>query len=726
MAFRVDVGINVSGEDELELAAARAGILGSALEKAQAEAAHAAKLFENAANELKSLADKEIELAQKAEQAAKAVEAAEANLANVKKKSAEERKAAESALAEEVKASTKEAADAVKAAEQEVLSAKQQQAAASTMEEKMAAMEAVAAAEQVLAKAQETLAARVDANKEAQEQIKQAERGAVNAAKKGLEDQLALQKKVSDESKRVADERVKAEKKVMDASKQNSIAQFRLQKATMDAGDKSSKSMGKFSQTIAKMGNQFGAVGGQVLKFASALGPYGLAAVAAFMLTVGAVIALGAAIAKVVLEMVKMSLQCADAANKAAVLREGLTGSSQAAGELGAMMNRVARSTPASTEEVGALAEKLYKAGKRGNELEKALREAANEASGIGKNPGPELLAKRMASADVVAKKWKDNVSQIFAGPSTQKATQEFYGALGRIVNMFSQSSSEGRALQKIVSVIVDPIISGVAKAEPYIKAFLQGMIIAFLKIVVSVLKLGKALGLVPPKESTEGMITLEGAMAAGEWVVNALAQALLVIAYVLAVVAVAMFVLMLPTIIVMAVIIALIAVLYYLRSVLIDWAVSAAPAAMQWIAGLAGGIKKGIGVVVDAVVSLAKSATSAFTSALKISSPSKVFEEFGSYTVEGYVAGVEDGETDVKSVMESVVTPPDVSGVSESSLEAVGDDGSNVGASGSGVNIQGNTFVLNGVADCDNAESRFSELLTRMFEGDSILVGAT
>ena len=45
--------------------------------------------------------------------------------------------------------------------------------------------------------------------------------------------------------------------------------------------------------------------------------------------------------------------------------------------------------------------------------------------------------------------------------------------------------------------------------------------------------------------------------------------------------------------------------------------------------------------------------------------------------------------------------------------------------ASSASVNLQGATFVFNGVANAEEAESRFSEALTRILEGGATQLGA-
>jgi len=59
-----------------------------------------------------------------------------------------------------------------------------------------------------------------------------------------------------------------------------------------------------------------------------------------------------------------------------------------------------------------------------------------------------------------------------------------------------------------------------------------------------------------------------------------------------------------------------------------------------------------------ETVVSLAKTVKDAFTGDLKIGSPSKVFERYGGYTVEGYAQGVEKGSQRAQGAVTGMVDP--------------------------------------------------------------------
>lgn len=83
------------------------------------------------------------------------------------------------------------------------------------------------------------------------------------------------------------------------------------------------------------------------------------------------------------------------------------------------------------------------------------------------------------------------------------------------------------------------------------------------------------------------------------------------------------------------------------------DWVSGAASAAADFVSGLVSGIVSGAGAVVDAVKGLASSALGAFTSALGISSPSKIMLEHGEENIAGAAAtGIDKGGQKVDDAM--------------------------------------------------------------------------
>ena len=153
---------------------------------------------------------------------------------------------------------------------------------------------------------------------------------------------------------------------------------------------------------------------------------------------------------------------------------------------------------------------------------------------------------------------------------------------------------------------------------------------------------------------------------------------------------------------------------------------------------GLAAGITGAAGVVVNAVKSAIGGAISAAKGLLGIHSPSRVFAGLGENTGEGFVGGVEGMTADAQRATAGLVAPP--TDVATPLMRQV-DDVASLGVaqraapdapafapssvpSATSVNMAGATFNFNGVADAEDAVSRFGEWLTRALEGDAAALG--
>jgi hypothetical protein len=462
---------------------------------------------------------------------------------------------------------------------------------------------------------------------------------------------------------------------------------------------------------------------GTAMMAVAAAGIAALAAVA--LLAAAAIVALGAA-------LVKAAIGASDAANKVAIMREGLTGSAKAAAGLTSTIDRVAAGVPLSTEKVGELADGLWKAGKRGADLEKALHEASLEAAGFSKNADPALVARRMANLDVIAVKMGGHFQKIFSGAKTMAATDRFGKALAGFVDLFGQNHSEGRALQALMSTIVDPLIDGLTSLIPLATQVFRGMIILALDVAIAVLEARNAiLELIPDsvKEAASALASrvdlLAVAITAGKWIAGLFVASLVVVGAILGAVVVAVGALIAVVVgLVAAFAVGVVAIGTFVSDAggaLLDFASMGADAAANMVAGLVAGIKAGVGPVVEAIKAMASSAVSAIKSALKIASPSKIFEDLGGFTGEGFAVGIEGETGAVQSSLETMVAPPSVE------TPTLSNAGGGPGASGGGsrIDLSGASFVFNGVKDAESSVSLFEEALTRILEGDAVAVGA-
>ena len=103
-------------------------------------------------------------------------------------------------------------------------------------------------------------------------------------------------------------------------------------------------------------------------------------------------------------------------------------------------------------------------------------------------------------------------------------------------------------------------------------------------------------------------------------------------------------------------------------------------------IRGMVDGIRAGVGAVVSAVSNLASSAINTAKGILNINSPSKVFEEIGMFTGEGFVRGVDWSSADAQAAMASMAQAPAFRGGGSQSISL---GGINVTVNGSDANAQ-------------------------------------
>lgn len=433
------------------------------------------------------------------------------------------------------------------------------------------------------------------------------------------------------------------------------------------------------------------------------------------------VVAAAAAFANLVLEMAQFALTSSDAAIKSQVMLEGVTGSAAAAGELGSAVASVASKVPLAASEVQSLATELYKAGKRGAELEKALMMKALDKSGMAK-ASAEAMARRMANLDVQALKFKEHVAAMFSGPSTVEAVGRFEMGLKTIADMLDTDTASGAALQKVVSTMLDPLFDAATKVFPYLKAAFQGLVVGALLIAINVAKAGKWL-----KEAFGGDVLgdvngLKLAFYGGIAVAGILAVAFVVLAAAAVVVAgaivlvaivaagllfVAFVALAAVPLLVVAAILLVVAVLaavgyaiYEAVGALMDLGAAGIDAAGDLIDGLVGGITSGAGAVYDALRNMASQMGATIKSALGIASPSKLFAGFGEYTAQGMALGVEAGTEDVTAAVDNMVAPPEAG----------------LGRSGGG---KAHVTVPITITGASKAESAFAKtIVTQMCEG--------
>lgn len=138
-------------------------------------------------------------------------------------------------------------------------------------------------------------------------------------------------------------------------------------------------------------------------------------------------------------------------------------------------------------------------------------------------------------------------------------------------------------------------------------------------------------------------------------------------------------------------------------------------------VMGLVEGVIGAASFLYDAVRTAVTGAINAAKEVLGIASPSKVFAEIGVNTVAGFTGAVDAGAEDVQGSMASLVTPDPVA-LPVTGANAQGGGGSSRGSAA--IDLSGATFVFNGVPGAEQARDMFSEMFTRLLEGDADSLG--
>lgn len=435
-----------------------------------------------------------------------------------------------------------------------------------------------------------------------------------------------------------------------------------------------------FGKLVKKMGPTAGIIAGT-----------SAAVVALTAVVIGSVVAFAA----LTVQIATWAVGMADANSSAQLLAEG-TARSVAGGEaLYDKINELTSKLPLTQEELSATAQRLADAGLRGKALTDSLQTAAIAAAKLKFGPDFE---KEMLSLGEQSKALKANIGNVFGGLKVEG----LLGALQKLIGLFDESSASGHAIKVVFESIFQPLIDGLTNAEPKIEAFFLQLEIWALKALILfkphasvVLKIGEAFAIVA------GLVGGVLVAALGSLVVFLAAPFALLTALVL---------------VAMKFGDAMIAAFNGIKTFLAGFNLVDMGKAM--IDGLVAGITNGGAAVLSAMKGVVTGAVAAAEKALGIASPSKVFAEIGMQTGAGMSVGVNQSAPGVKNSLESMVSAP----TSPASGKAAPATAS---AKSGGANISGNTFILNGVQNAEDAEARIGDLLTRLIEGDAAQLGA-
>jgi hypothetical protein len=462
----------------------------------------------------------------------------------------------------------------------------------------------------------------------------------------------------------------------------------------------------KLERGLRRLGGPVEAIGDPILKMASgwkkvtaAVGENGalLAGAAITLALAAAVVAVTVALGEGIVKIGIWAVQLADARTNALGLAAGMVRSKADGQILSDQIDQLTKKFPLTQEEISATAKELAGMGLRGDALAGALERSAERAARIKFGPA---FAEQMLTLGEQSKVFQVNLAQTFGGLDTSGLMR----ALQTMVSLFDSSTESGRALQVVFNSIFQPLIDTVAGARVKVEAFFLHLEIWALEALTAIKPFGSLIVKV-------GEVFLIGAAIIGGVFATALAVVVgLVGLFVLGIGAV------------VTGFIKLNAWASSLGDKIYDTfsGIDLVAVGKSLIQGLADGVVAGGKALVDAVEGAARQAIAAAKGVLGIHSPSTVFAEIGMQTGAGMAVGVDRSAPAVGDALERMTSPPSAS---PGSAQVAG-GGEASGGGGRMLNLQGAQFVFNGVEGAEDAESRFSALLTQMVHGDAVQIG--
>lgn len=510
-------------------------------------------------------------------------------------------------------------------------------------------------------------------------------------------------------------ERAEKAHKKLEATQKNLVkTQGEFNKVSKTSGERAKMA----GDALQKMGLPVGGVTGKVSSLVEGYkgltaslgkaGPYGAAA--------AGVVILWTAVLAATAGVLKFAVAMADAQRNAQLFAAGLEVSSASFRGFGDAAHAVASETGLTQQQLAGIAQSLdgvymsaerMQAGMRAIaiataggasarylqrlnvELKSGRKSAADLAAEVDKQFGG-IVQRKMLGLDAQMSRFKLNLQETFGKLPIEPLLQ----ALSKLVALFDAGTASGKTLTFLFSKFFGPLVGDATNAGYAIeRMFLQAEIWAL-----------KAYIALKPYKSE--ISTLTGYAKTAAMVVGGV---------------------LLVAIGLVGAAVAAIAVPFIMAGLAIGKMVAAAQNAwdavsnIEWgqlgsdiIDGIVGGISSGAKKVVDSITGVAKDAISAAKNVLGIHSPSRVFRELGGMTAEGFAGGVDDGGSEVTRAVNAMLEPP---------TKPADAPAARAGSSSS-VNLSGATFVFNGVAGAEDAESRFGAMLTKLLEGDALQLG--
>lgn len=395
-------------------------------------------------------------------------------------------------------------------------------------------------------------------------------------------------------------------------------------------------------------------------------------------------VAMGAAVLGAVAALTAYGIAAAGARRSELLSLEGLTKTRNfygiAAGkasDLQAAIDRVSDSSSLGRDQLGQMAQGLYRSNLRGAALSQALEGVAMATDAAGESQGEfykamflgagryggsakrvlddvkarfgEVAARKALGWEVQTRKLKENFGRIFSGLKIEGLLT----AIKTVTDLFSQSTASGRALKSLTETLLQPLINGIEKTGPIAKRFFQGLIIGGLLVSIGLQRVRnwwiKTFG---GSETLKGLDLAKAALWAGviaagalAGVVGGLAAAVLALGAVIAI-PVAMFGLF-------------VGAMNRAGENAKQLGTKFGQAGLEISKGIGKGILDGAKWVISAITQIADTAVATFKKKLKIASPSGAFAAEAKWIGPGVEGPVRKSIPRVQAAVRALVEVP-------------------------------------------------------------------
>lgn len=511
------------------------------------------------------------------------------------------------------------------------------------------------------------------------------------------------------------------------------------QKSFLEEASKTPGIIGQMAGKLNSLKTMLGSAGGKYLL----AGAGALVFAGAVFAGVAAAVAAARAVAHLTFELVRYGVAAADARRNETLHLEGLIATARHsrlatanAGELMNAIDRVSGVAAISREEVGGYAESLARAGLHGANLRSALEGVSISAAVGGEAAGRRFMALAVGAArtgrsvraladdvrtrlgglnarmnlsfDRQIARLRESFAALFGGPRVAAALERFLFQVGRIQELFSQTSASGRALRTIIEAVFPSMLDGVSSAGDSVRRFFQHTIIGAQRVTIAFLSVRNAvrsafrvgalndtmLGLLVA--STPVVVTLASVFFLLRGAISAVASQFLVAFAVLA-----GFFMLVGRI-----------TRFFQET---DWRAEG----VALIDGILEGITSGYDRVTGAISDLAAGAREAFTDALGIASPSRVFARYGLDVARGAAMGVRRGTDETEAAVGGMISVPTSSGAARAAAAPSAGSSASIAVSIDSINVYTQATNASDIADDIRAQ------ITRIFEDLAVELAA-